>query len=63
MYSGHVSPFQRRFSFGFGFLWHGFWLALLAEQGSYDLQTFDFALYSRLLQLFSPSGPRPGFEA
>jgi hypothetical protein len=35
--------FSRRFSFGFLVLWHGFSLALLAEPGSYDFQTFDLS--------------------
>jgi hypothetical protein len=48
------SPFYRRFGFGFGFFWHGFTLAVLTEQGSYDLQTFEFVLYLRLLQFFFP---------
>jgi hypothetical protein len=46
--------FSPRFSFGFAFLRHGFSLALLAKQWNYDLQTFDFALYPRLLQFFFP---------
>jgi len=54
MYSRPCSSSSGAFSVGFGFLWHGFPLALLAEQVSYDLQTFDFALYSLLLQFFFP---------
>jgi Arc/MetJ family transcription regulator len=37
------------------FLGHGFSLALLAEQGSHDLQTFDFAHGSRLMHCFGSS--------